>query len=114
MVVWHAGSLLLDLLLSHHKLKDQSILNRYQGESFSFKAIGVKKKFSSEMEDVLGKMLHYNAKKRMKVDEYFANSFLCSEVAKMSKKGDARKGRIYMSGQSSLSKSLSINAERTQ
>ena len=32
----------------------------------------------------------------------------------MNKKNESRKGRIYMSGQSSLSKSLSMNSERSQ
>ena len=46
MIVWNAGSILVDLLLSHHKLKDQSVMKKFKGQPFSFKAIGVKKKFS--------------------------------------------------------------------
>jgi hypothetical protein len=46
MVVWNLGSLLVDMLLSHHRLKDQIALNKFKDQPFSFKAIGVKKKFS--------------------------------------------------------------------
>ena len=86
MIVWNSGSLLLDMLLSHHKLKDQTILDRYRDQPFSFKGIGVKKRFSPLVEEILSKMLHYNPKKRMKVDEYFSNENINSEVARLNKK----------------------------
>ncbi len=77
MIVWNLGSLLVDILLSHHRLKDLTALNKFRDQAFSFKAIGVKKKFSKEVEDVLSRMLHYNPSKRMKYKELFSNSFLC-------------------------------------
>lgn len=67
MIVWNLGSLLLDILLSHHKLKDKSVLDKFKGKPFSFKALGVKKAFSNEITELLAKMLHYNKKERMTI-----------------------------------------------
>jgi len=47
MIVWNLGSLLVDMLLSHHKLKDKGILDKFKGKPFSFKSLGVKKVFSN-------------------------------------------------------------------
>jgi hypothetical protein len=62
MVVWNMGSLLVDMLLGHHKLKDKTILDKFKDRPFSFRALGVKKTFSTEVTTLLEKMLHYNKK----------------------------------------------------
>lgn len=54
------GSLLVDILLSYHKLKDKAILDKFKDSQFSWKAIGIKKKFTKVVSDILGKMLHYD------------------------------------------------------
>ena len=46
MLVWNLGSLLVDMLLSHHKLRHKDVMDKFQGKPFSFKAVGVKKMFS--------------------------------------------------------------------
>jgi hypothetical protein len=73
MIVWNLGSLLLDILLSHHKLKDKAVLDKFKGKPFSFKALGVKKAFSNEITELLAKMLHYNKSERMTTAEMFSN-----------------------------------------
>ena len=69
MVVWNLGSILLDLLLGSHKLSTLEVANKFKGEPFSFKAIGVAEsiysKFSIEVRELLGRLLHYDPKKRM-------------------------------------------------
>lgn len=91
MVVWNLGSLLVDLLLGHHKLKDKVILDKFQDKPFTFKALGVKKTFSSEINDLLAKMLHYNKKDRMTIPEMFSCEAISREVARLYKRGDTRK-----------------------
>ena len=78
------GSLLVDILLSHHKLKDKTVLDKFKERPFSLKALGVKKTFSPEMIELLEKMLHYDKKQRMTLSEMFSNETISREVARLS------------------------------
>ena len=50
----------------------------------------MKRKFTSNVEKLLSKMLHYDPKKRMKINEMFACEQLSKEVAKKFNKSHAR------------------------
>lgn len=75
MMVWNLGSLLLDMLLGSHKLSTQEVIEKFKGQPFSFEAVGIKKeiaaKFSEDTRKLLGAMLHYDPKKRMKLADFF-------------------------------------------
>lgn len=75
MVVWNLGSILLDMLLTTHKLKNKAVIDKFAGEPFSLEKLGigtaVSNKFSGDLKNLLGRMLHHNSKKRMTLDELF-------------------------------------------
>jgi hypothetical protein len=75
MMVWNLGSLLLDMLLGSHKLSTQEVTEKFKGQPFSLEAVGIKKeiaaKFSEDTRKLLGSMLHYDPKKRMKLVDFF-------------------------------------------
>ncbi len=77
-IVWNLGSLLLDLFFSIHKLNSHDAIKCYKGKKFSLEAIRVKKTdlFSKKLKDILGSMLHYDPKSRMKLEDVFSNDYL--------------------------------------
>lgn len=77
-VVWNLGSLLLDLFFSVHKLNSYEILQGFKGKKFNLEDIKVKRTdlFSKKLKDILSRMLHYNPKSRMKLEEVFSNDYL--------------------------------------
>lgn len=53
-------------------------------------------------------MLHYDPKKRMKINEFFSSEEICPEVAKKFKRSNnQRTEKIYVAGNSSLALTLS-------
>lgn len=66
--------------------------------------------FSDKMKDILGQMLHYDPKLRMKLDDVFLNEYLSMEVAaefrKKHKKGIVNAAKIFTGGKSALSSAL--------
>lgn len=77
MIVWNCGSLLLDLLMGGHRLSTKEVLDKFKGQEFTFQAIGISKtvsgKFSEGTKALLGKLLHYDPNKRMKLLDMFLN-----------------------------------------
>ncbi len=75
MTVWNLGCILLHLIVSSHKLSNAEIINKFKGKPFTFEAIGIKSdraaKLSYSIKDLLGSMLHYNPKERMKLSDLF-------------------------------------------
>ena len=110
MIVWNLGSLLLDLLLGSHKLSNIEVANKFKGQPFSFEAVGVKEEkyshFSMEVRQLLGKLLHYDPKKRMNSEELFNSKEICEEVATdMAKLGQSLPpSKIHVPGPSKISK----------
>lgn len=41
-IVWDFGSILIDMLLGHHPLKDLETLKKFENQEFSFSKIGAK------------------------------------------------------------------------
>ena len=42
MMVWNLGCIMLEMLIQTHKLSTKEIMNKFQGEHFSFQKLGMK------------------------------------------------------------------------
>ena len=42
MIVWNLGCILLELLMQNHKLSTKEIMQKFEGQAFSFKKLGMK------------------------------------------------------------------------
>ena len=106
MVVWNLGCIMLEMLIQTHKLSTKEIMNKFQGEPFSFQKLGMKehtyKGFSEEMHEALGKMLHFFPKKRMTLEQLFENRFLSEDVAKHFEKNKPKPNQRIEYGKSSV------------
>ena len=81
-MVWDLGNILIYMLTGKHLLSSAGLLNRFKGQAFSFDRIGVKDlELSEEVRITLGKMCHYDEKKRYDIKKFFKLKFLCKEVA---------------------------------
>jgi serine/threonine protein kinase len=86
MTVWNLGCILLHLIVSSHKLSNKTIMEKFKGKPFTFEAINIKSdrvnNLSTNLKDLLSVMLHYDPKRRMKLQSLFENSFASVEVSK--------------------------------
>jgi serine/threonine protein kinase len=86
MTVWNLGCILVHLLSSGHRLTNRSVMEKFLNKPFTFEAIGIKNekinKLSQQTKDLLAGMLHYDAKKRIKLQALFENKSASEAVAK--------------------------------
>ena len=86
MLVWNLGCILLQLLVVNHKLSAKQVTDKFKGDMFTMQAVGIQSKIAAnytvDIRELLGKMLHHNPLKRMKLDAVFADPFISPEVSK--------------------------------